>query len=225
MEPATWVGNAGVQAILSDGLEKVYEVITASSYDVRYNLLTKNNHPRHLYNFLHRALGAVIMQTVDLIESPTLSVDDRITYIQPAFFEDPDPGPVDIWEWAHQQEPRMRFVYKVNRASLREWGYVIWDRVQLDALQILGSPWQTPADHFREEVPEMAGERWIESWNERMKIYQNKGRGWWDFGDESKIVWPPGCGPNAPKTRAPKSGSLAAAKAAIHSLTRRISRR
>jgi hypothetical protein len=70
----------------------------------------------------------------------------------------------------------------------------MWDQARLDTFALFRGKWQPPVvgpfgrslsdDPFGE-----VDERWTSSWQERSRIYHEQGRGWWDFGDESQIVW------------------------------------
>jgi len=90
---------------------------------------------------------------------------------------------------------RANFVHSESRISLREWGYVMWDRSSLDNCGVFEAEWEQPdavpstADEIRRDEQRQA------SLDRRGKIYRMGGRGWWSFEDESKIVWPIGKSP------------------------------
>ncbi|KAI0542893.1 hypothetical protein GGR58DRAFT_509752 [Xylaria digitata] len=83
-------------------------------------------------------------------------------------------------------------VYRQNQTALRKGGYMMWDRARIDALGILRDGRQPQI--VRGFLPgglvgEVSNETWRSSWRERSRIYEEGGSGWWDFGNESKIVW------------------------------------
>ncbi|KAK7756816.1 hypothetical protein SLS62_001261 [Diatrype stigma] len=119
--------------------------------------------------------------------------------VQPPFFEDPDDGPFRSWNWAHEANATHFAYFAQPQALLRKWGYTMWDEERLDSLGMmkqwfltsdLSSEEYSPA---RREVDELRhnsqGWDWYDSWVARAKIWINGGSGWWDFGDESRIIW------------------------------------
>ena len=65
----------------------------------------------------------------------------------------------------------------------------MWDRSRLNKLDIFQMPWEVPdipadADGETRRFAEMQA-----SFHERSKAYMAGGRGWWSYGDRSKIIW------------------------------------
>jgi hypothetical protein len=71
----------------------------------------------------------------------------------------------------------------------------MWDQSRLDDIGIFQSPWELleiSSDAQLEEQQEAERQHAyiVNSWEERSKIYMSGGRGWWNWGDNSKVVWP-----------------------------------
>ncbi|WEW57319.1 hypothetical protein PRK78_002784 [Emydomyces testavorans] len=193
-----------IQRLLSLGLEKLYQIITAETYEARYKLLNDRrfNCPRTQFDFLYDALDNV-NEPDDALFLSDFTPEDERSHIRPPFFDDPDPGPAKIWRWAHQDETQLQFVYQKSREPLREWGYVMWNSRRLHDLGILQEPFDTEGA-WNASRPDLDEEGRLRaemgmSWEARSKIYMTGGRGWWSVGDHSKIVWnggkPPHEGP------------------------------
>ena len=101
--------------------------------------------------------------------------------------DDPDRGPYEAWcnlqgDWI--REASLMFD---DDAWLRERAFLFWDR---DRLQ------KQFEDGFGKEPEDRPGptkqehEEMIESFDERSKIWQKGGTGYWARGDTSRIVWP-----------------------------------
>ncbi|RSL59521.1 hypothetical protein CEP54_007236 [Fusarium duplospermum] len=164
-----------LQGVLSKGLVHLYRLGTAKSYEEKYAQLAVE-HPPVRPDFLHRALTRS-------------QRSHRNGSLGLSFFNDPDPGPSTIWEWAYS-DLDTEAVYLPDRAGLREWGYVMWDQARIDKTKLLQSPWRPPsAQAPHEPNVEVADEDLLDSWTRRSQIYAKGGRGWWDAGDETKIVW------------------------------------
>ena len=125
-----------------------------------------------------------------------LSTEEERNRIKSPFYSESDTGPADIWRWAHQGETLSHVVYQANRETLREWGYVMWDRSRLDSFGIFDEPWDAEIARRNESWEhDQAIERHIKmraSWEKREQVYIFGGTGWWNPGDYSKIQWPGG---------------------------------
>jgi hypothetical protein len=101
--------------------------------------------------------------------------------------DDTDQGPYEAWRNAHADSTLEESVMFGDDAWLRERAYVFWDR---DRIQ------QRFKDGFGEEPGDRVGyteqeyEDMLESFDERSKIWQKGGKGFWSKGDTSRIVWP-----------------------------------
>lgn len=183
-----------IQHLLSLGLEKLHQIITAETYEERYKLLNdhRSDCPRARLDFLYDALGNVNGPD-DKLYLLDFTPEDEHSHIRPAFFDDPDPGPAKIWRWAHQDETQRHFVYQESRGPLREWGYVMWDLRRLHDLGIFQKPFDTE-DAWNASRVDLDQEGRVRaemgvSWEARSKIYMAGGRGCWSVGDHNEIVW------------------------------------
>ncbi|KAI1213130.1 uncharacterized protein F4807DRAFT_312305 [Annulohypoxylon truncatum] len=195
VEPAQWFGSPDLQTVLFQGLVTLESIAKANTYTQRYDLLHQGRIPPTRDRTLYRALKDINYEGIDDRDASVSGYGNSQDYafrVKSAFFEDPDNGPFTIWKWAHESQSLRQSVYQREKAPLRKWGYVMWDRDRLDACGILQDRWQPPVTgrSLPDDPPrEMDDERWISSWRERSRIHMEGGSGWWDFGDESKIVW------------------------------------
>ncbi|KAI1307128.1 hypothetical protein F5Y03DRAFT_126745 [Xylaria venustula] len=188
------IDNGYVQAVLSRGLEKIYKISRAETYDERYGVLNANECPHHNRGFLYEGLEEEANEPYNdnvYVEDIT-PVNERL-YIKQPFFNDLDRGPMNAWRWAHVEETRSNWVYQQNRKELREWGYVLWDQSRLDAVGILHERWEDTVS-VRDLVLEQqeAGREHAymqNSWIQREKVSRAGGSGWWSWGDRSKLKW------------------------------------
>ncbi|VUC25572.1 unnamed protein product [Clonostachys rosea] len=188
IEPALFLSSISFQGVLSQGLVKIHAISTAQSYDDRYAQLS-SDHFLARPDFLNRALRLTARSAVESA-SPlsAFSAEDREEYIRPPFFRDPDTGPSDAWEREHHDELSTGFVYQPHHHHLRELGYVMWDQARIDAMVPFPGPRRT--QDVVGVTQEVSDTRWLASWMKRAAIFSRGGRGWWDFEDESRIVWP-----------------------------------
>ncbi|KAF5532687.1 zinc finger domain-containing protein [Fusarium phyllophilum] len=195
VEYGVGIDSPYIQHLLSLGLKKLHQIIAAETYEARYKLLNDRrfSRPRIRSDFLYDALDNVNEPDDDTPLLSDFTPEDERSHIRPPFFDDPDPGPAEIWRWAYQDETKQQFVYQKSRGPLREWGYVMWDSRRPRDLGILQKPFDTEGawnasrldlDQEGRHRAEMAM-----SWEARSKIYMARGRGWWSVGDHSKIVW------------------------------------
>ncbi|KAJ8132048.1 hypothetical protein O1611_g1571 [Lasiodiplodia mahajangana] len=223
VEPVRWFGDPQLQSLYFKGLVSLDGLAKAKTYDRQHALLDHGRIPHARSRNLYRALKDFSYEVCD----EQVSVSNYGNSVKHPYFEDPDDGPFSIWKWAHESASLRRSVYQRGQAKLRKWGYVMWDRTRLDTLSIFRDTWRPPVlNPFARLLPDDSvgevDERWTSSWWERSRIYNEQGRGWWDFGDESKIVWArdkdgPGRGPR--KTHNTPS-SLDEAKRALLALGR-----
>lgn len=225
VEPARWLGDPQLQSLYFKGLVSLESIAKATTYDRQHVLLDYGRIPHARSRNLYRALKDFSYEVCD--EQASVSnyenSQDYALKVKRPYFEDPDDGPFSIWKWAYESASLRRSVYQRGQAKLRKWGYVMWDRARLDTLPIFRDMWQPPVlSPFGRSLPEdpvgEVDDRWASSWRERSRIYNEQGRGWWDFGDESKIVWARGKdGPGKPHNT---PTSLDEAKRAILALER-----
>ncbi|RDL31018.1 Uncharacterized protein BP5553_09807 [Venustampulla echinocandica] len=182
-----------MQPILARGLSSIRSIILANSYQDRYQLMYLD-FEEYTDMFLFGALDAA-NEPNDHVDLEDYTADDELARIKSPFVQDPDSGPADVWFWAHQEVTQSQFINCDSQRSLRERGYVMWSRTRLVEMDVLQTPWEEP-----DEPPPTQNEiQWEaqkeSSYDRRCSIYLSGGSGWWDFDDESKIVWPGGKAP------------------------------
>ena len=186
--------SAHIQYFLSLGLEKLHEIVTATSYESRYKLMYK----KHPYErpFLFKELERAHPRTSHQFTGHVLQ-----HHVVTPFFDDPDTGPVDAWSWAHGAEDQtLNLDNSSSRRWLREWGYVFWDHKRLSEMGVLESPrgrhmlHEAVTRRVRNiESTGFGGNMDLErSWERRQLIFMAGGVGWWSWSDESKVQWPKG---------------------------------
>src|ERR1700722_9263535 len=106
------VDSEYIQHLLSLGLERLYAISLAETYEARYELLNEadTDCPRSNFDFLHEALIDV-NESNDRIPLSDFTLTEERTRLRSPFFDDPDPGPLEIWRWAHLDQTRRYFVY------------------------------------------------------------------------------------------------------------------
>jgi hypothetical protein len=136
---------------------------------------------------LHDALNA---EYADDVDSDTAlgdySSDELAVLNQHPDENDMDPGPYEAWYAAHVHLPAGAWVMFSDNAGRRERAYVLWDGSRIQQYKLLGEfenaaePSYVPGDVETME----------KSFEERSKIWQQGGTGYWSPGDMSRIVWP-----------------------------------
>ncbi|KAI0966938.1 hypothetical protein F4678DRAFT_447760 [Xylaria arbuscula] len=225
VEPARWLGDPQLQSLYFKGLVFLESIAKAKTYDQQHKLLDHGQIPHARSRNFYRALKDFSYEVCDEQASVSNyeSSRDYALKVKRPYFEDPDEGPFSIWKWAHESASLRRSVYQRGQAKLRKWGYVMWDRARLDTLPIFRDRWQPPVfSPFGRSLPDdpvgEVDERWASSWRERSRIYNEQGRGGWDFDDKSKIVW--ARGKDGPGKTHNTPTSLNEAKRAILALKR-----
>ncbi|KAH8592046.1 hypothetical protein B0O99DRAFT_744069 [Bisporella sp. PMI_857] len=177
--------NYYLEHILSRGIENICSIIRAKGYEEKYTLFYPD-YPRASGRFLSEALETAN----DLDDGRYLEeyTSDEIANIANPYFQDPDTGPFDAWQWAHQWTTRAYFVNSDPRLSLRDWGYVMWDRSSLDKIGILGEDWEEPDAVIQTDDEVRRYQQREASLRRRREIFRKGGRGWWSFEDESRII-------------------------------------
>jgi len=97
-----------------------------------------------------------------------------------------------MWLEAHKHCYMSDVVYNEEHPRLRWYGYVLWDApcplIKEDLLQ------KQMLDARRRSLLDVlqlsdSRDKMKKSWKERTAIYKNGGRGYWDEGDLSQVVW------------------------------------
>ncbi|KAI0973402.1 hypothetical protein F4678DRAFT_477867 [Xylaria arbuscula] len=188
------IDNPYVQAVLSRGLEKIYKISRAETYDERYRALNANKCPHCNSSFLCDGLEEEANELYnDNVYIEDITPANEKLYIKQSFFNDLNPGPMNAWRWAHVEETRSNWVYQHNHKELREWGYVMWDQSRLDAVGILQKRWEDTVSvrNLALEQQEAGREHAYmqNSWIERENVSMAGGSGWSSWGDRSKLKW------------------------------------
>ncbi|KAK7953507.1 hypothetical protein PG988_014201 [Apiospora saccharicola] len=190
------VNSPSIQRLLFVGLRKLHQITQAETYEKRYGLLYQSRtgvcSPLATELFLYNGLLLANEQT-HIIFLKWLTPDDDVLRINHPCFPDPDPGPADVWRWAHQEESWAHWVYQPSRRGLRWWGYVMWNRSRLEAIGLFRESWNLSSyssGASREEEQQYSTRRRAglrESWERREWIWKRGGRGWWSWDDESLV--------------------------------------
>ncbi|KAI0007425.1 hypothetical protein F4779DRAFT_592003 [Xylariaceae sp. FL0662B] len=192
------------QHILSQGLEMVYRLSKASTYQQWHALLSNGeqnySEPYERCVFLNRAFqhGADRLPFFTLSSLSKLSEEDKELVNGRPFYEDPDRGPASMWEWAQRNELPGALIGWSPMNHLRQWGYPFWDLSRLQSAGLLGDP-SIPGPRGGDSDLELRDYRTPErlanlekSRQSRDKLWCKGATGWWSATDESKVVWPPG---------------------------------
>lgn len=192
MEYGDNIESPFIQHVLSLGVEKLYHIARAKTYEEKYDLLYSPDHPPATDSFLMEGLRRANGQN-DEVFLGNLAEEDEMLHVKKPCFADVDSGPEDIWRWAHQGESPASWIYQKNRQRLREWGYVMWDRSRLEAIGIIKEPWEDipgPGGSLLEDQDAARERAYMEnSWKKREQIHMSGGTGWWSWGDQSRVKW------------------------------------
>ncbi|KAK8045754.1 hypothetical protein PG996_013818 [Apiospora saccharicola] len=178
------------QYILSEGLEKLYHVSMAWSYEDWHALLSRGedkfDEPSFSDSFLYNGLqyGANVYP----IYGETLSElddEDRQEVVGSPFYDDPDRGPASIWEWVHKDRIPGALVGETRMRLHRQWAYTFWDFSRLESAGLL----KDPSISGEGPVTELALEEYSTpsrldklklSQFLRKKVWESGGTGRWD---------------------------------------------
>ncbi|KAI3332203.1 hypothetical protein HD806DRAFT_479773 [Xylariaceae sp. AK1471] len=189
------------QEILSQGLEKVYHLSRASTYEQYRNLLKLGedrwNEPGCVQWFLYRGLekGANWYSPVNMDSLSYLDNEDRDFVIGQPFYNDPDPGPAHMWEWVYRDCLPDNLVANPRMISHRQWGFPFWNSSRLREAFLLGNP-DIPGTVKSTEL-ELEDYDTLErvaalaqSQELRAKIWVEGGTGFFSREDQHEVVWP-----------------------------------
>lgn len=163
----------------------------ASTYEERHRLIY-SPYPPYYNSFLNTGLKAINRDL--LTQLHRLTPSEQQEFIPNSFFSDPDAGPEDVWRWSHDTSTPNEFVNCARHKKLREWGYVMWDRLHLDQRDVFRYPWQPMLQSVQGRTAERSAgvDREADlraSQARRSIIHLAGGRGYWDEEDEGKVVW------------------------------------
>lgn len=181
------------QGYLLKGLEFIFQLVTATTYDDRHSLLSNKGSGG---SFLSDALTPPSALHHDGIPLEEYNDEKERMFVSPQFDDDLDSGPAEAWHWAHATCTKDRFYFLKDHRRFRQRGYVMWDYTRLLGWNFFDLPIQALPP---ERLPTYSPERFeketkrkmqADSFTERDRIWVNGGRGWWAPGDESHIRWP-----------------------------------
>ncbi|KAK3902172.1 hypothetical protein C8A05DRAFT_15727 [Staphylotrichum tortipilum] len=186
----TWAALLTPERQLSHGVEFVYNLTIADSYDAKHRMLQsaldpsygRVNLPEALHEVLDDADGRPVQfQSEEELHSIALRRGDSPEE------DDTDQGPYKAWRNAHADSTLEESLMFEDDAWLRGRAYVFWDRhrVQQQFKDGFGEEPGYRRDYTEREYADM-----LESFRERSKIWQKGGKGFWSRGDTSRIVWP-----------------------------------
>ncbi|KAI1658971.1 hypothetical protein F4813DRAFT_355275 [Daldinia decipiens] len=178
------------QLWLSQGVDFIHRLMSESSYNSKKALLK----------------SAFVAGKVDLYEAlispPETDLNDDVPLSDyadedlAALFpptesqdKDSDKGPFEAWRVAFNPLPRSAWVMLTNNYGLRERAYVFWDLDRIETYDMMKLFENTPEDSELQRAYDDMDEM-RESFEERSKIWQKGGSGYWSKNDASRIVWP-----------------------------------
>ena len=194
-----WVDSIGStfykEGHLLKGLEYIFQLSTARTYDDRHCLLRSHGSNG---SFLSRALRPPDLSQHDGIPLEEFKDEEERFFVNQPFDDDDDIGPAEAWRWVHARSTKDHFYYRKDHRQLRRRGYVMWDLPRLLGWNFLSIPVKALVLEGLPRGLEFLGERAERdvdrkkekySWTERTRIWMNGGSGWWAPGDESRIQW------------------------------------
>ncbi len=183
------LGSLYKEHYLSRGLAYLRQVVSATHYDERFELI----HPNlgidgcFLFNGMSTQDG-----DASYLPLEDYSSAEKDKFIRNPFFADNNNGPMEAWIWAHAESTRERFYFRDDQYALRQRGYVMWDFSRISQWDCFHVPWLDTTDviHRGEEIKRRHAAM-MKSFDQRSGIYRRGGRGWWSPDDESRIIWQP----------------------------------
>lgn len=188
---------------LSKGLEFLFRLVRTDDYAERRELLIADVEPGHetddepgrLDGFLGVGLSGGRNPVCEHVPLDFLELDDeqKASFIGKPFYDDPDPGPAAACESLIARDQLAHYIilqpFGVWWRLWRLWGYVFWDASRPVSPQIPNLHVNVVRDVARNEFTIERRQLLNESREERAKIRQKGGSGWWSFEDQSKVVW------------------------------------
>ena len=188
--------NMYKKAYVARGLEYVHRLVTADTYDARYDILEEQDPQSCGSGGFGNRLSDVLESHVEDDGMPLKDYTEELKtlHIGPPFLNDSDRGPMEAWRWANSKSSKGQFYFREDHRPLRQRGYVMWDLQRLLNWKLLETPvdnmiaphWPGYLERLKRQ-DERVEQR--ESFKERSRIWMHGGRGWWAPGDESHIRW------------------------------------
>lgn len=134
------------QQILFEGIEKIYQLVQPFSGYTQWHALLSRGEDRHDEPFflpgflalgLERSANPMIPPYVSLSK---MHPEDKDFVTNRPFYEDPDPGPVSMWEWIYRDRLPGQLVANPFMRVHRQWAFPFWDHSRLEAAGLLRDP-------------------------------------------------------------------------------------
>ncbi|KAI1318972.1 hypothetical protein F5Y16DRAFT_391397 [Xylariaceae sp. FL0255] len=130
------------QAILAEGLQRIYQISQASDYEELHQLLSRgedrNDEPLSAAFFLcegiERGANPLITPFIAISE---MNEEDLDIVIAKPFYDDPDSGPASMWRWINRDWEPTELVAMPWMRIHRQWAFPFWDLSRLEAVGLL----------------------------------------------------------------------------------------
>ncbi|KAI1377752.1 hypothetical protein F4677DRAFT_415410 [Hypoxylon crocopeplum] len=188
------------QFIISRGLEMAYRLSTASTYQQWHALLSKGEErgcePYTTGCFLYRGFEVgpnISIMTYDSLSN--LNEEDRRFVAGSPFYDDPDRGPVSMWEWVYRDQLLGFLVADDRMIRHWQWAYPFWNLSRLQSAALLGDPSISESTQHTEleldvyNTPERM-ESLEKSQRARARLWNSDGTGYWSAENQEEVVWP-----------------------------------
>ena len=181
---------------LSHGVEFVYNLTVADTYDAKHRMLNATSGPSESDTSLPEALKELLYDDENdgrkLAEYSDAELHAMAKRCNGQAEDDADRGPFEAWREANADHWLEDSCMRIDVDWLRERAYVFWDenrpRNHQDGFG------EDPGD--RRDYTKAEHEDMLESFDERSKVWQKGGKGYWSRDDTSRIIWPRGAPPS-----------------------------
>ncbi|KAI1212719.1 uncharacterized protein F4807DRAFT_347655 [Annulohypoxylon truncatum] len=184
----TGMNNYMRQLWLSQGVDFIHRLMSESSYDGKKALL-KSAFAADRVDLYEALMTPPETDLNDDVPLSSYTNEDLAALFPPTESQDTDEGPLAGWRVAFNPWPRSAWVMLAHLSALRERAYVFWDldRIEIYRMRALfnDAPANSELQRAYHDLDEMR-----ESFEERSRIWQKGGSGYWSKNDESRIVWP-----------------------------------
>ncbi|KAI1456017.1 hypothetical protein F4805DRAFT_433580 [Annulohypoxylon moriforme] len=181
--------NGFRQLWLSQGVDFIHKLMSESSYEGKKTLLKS----AFLAGRVDLYDALMSPSETDLNDDAPLEdyADEDLAALFPPTEspdQDTDKGPFEAWRVVFNPLPRIAWVMLTNNSGLRERAYVFWDLNRIETYGMLNLFENVPEDSELQRAYDNF-EEMSESFEERSKIWQKGGSGYWSKNDESRVVW------------------------------------
>ena len=172
-----------MEHFLSLGLNWLQQVVMASTYEERYELLAPNLAPDSGWHLIPAVAG------LDDVPISELGEAERNAMLPPPIMVDADWGPKDIWFWAFARNTLAYTYYGPEHKNYRKRGYVMFNYDRLCKWDAFHEPFDRLAANKERNAERLSDERLAEketlmkrSQDERTNVWLRGGTGWWSEG-------------------------------------------